>query len=128
MILSTVNAAFLMLLLLFVKHWYVDFVNQTDEEVLTKGMYGKWPGVYHSIKHGLATAVIVYCIGDWEFDVTPVGALAIGFVDFVAHYNTDYLKRRYGNRDISTPAFWAQLGLDQLVHYTTYLGIVWILV
>ena len=127
MILSTVNA-FLMLLLLFVKHWWIDFVNQTEDEVKTKGIYGKFPGVFHSLKHGIATALIVYCIGDWEFDVTVAGAMIIGFIDFIVHYNVDYLKMRYGNRDITTKAFWAQLGLDQLAHATTYLGIVWIIV
>lgn len=128
MMLSTVNAAFLMLLLLFIKHFWVDFVNQTEDEVKTKGIYGKFPGVWHSVKHGVATALIVYCIGDWEFDVTIPGAIIFGLIDAIMHYHFDFWKMRYGTRDITTKAFWAQLGLDQLAHAATYLGIVWIIV
>ena len=49
------------------------------------------------------------------------GQLAVG--DFVLHYHIDYCKMHYGNRDIKTPAFWAQLGLDQMAHQLTYIGI-----
>lgn len=125
---SAVNAAFVILVLLFVKHWYIDFVNQSDAEVRTKGIYGKFPGVLHSIKHGIVTAIIVYLIGEWEFDLSVVDAMIIGSVDAIVHYHCDWLKMRYGNRDITSRAFWAHLGLDQLVHSLTYVGIVWILV
>jgi len=52
----------------------------------------------------------------------------LGFIDFILHYHIDYCKIKFGNRDITTPAFWAQLGLDQLAHAFTYLWLVWILV
>ena len=108
------------LFLLFVKHWYIDFVNQNQEEVNNKGKYGKWLGIRHSFKHGLATAGIFIFL-DIEVDF----AVILGIVDFVVHYHVDWIKMRFGNRDITTPAFWNQLGLDQLAHYTTYLALVW---
>jgi len=45
------------LILLQIKHWYIDFVNQTEEEVKHKGIYLDWIGIKHSAKHGVATFV-----------------------------------------------------------------------
>lgn len=114
---------FIILAALFVKHWYIDFVNQTEEEVKGKGIYGNRAGLEHSIKHGIAT-VLIFSFFVWEIET----AFILGVIDFVVHYHVDYVKMRFGNRDIKTPAFWAQLGLDQLAHHSTYLGLVWLIV
>jgi hypothetical protein len=111
----------IMLALLFVKHWYVDFVNQSIEEVQTKGIYGRWPGICHSLKHGFGTWLVF-----WITTAEPVFALFIGLIDFVLHYHIDWVKMKWGNRDIQNPRFWNHLGLDQLAHYLTYLGLVYI--
>ena len=108
----------LILVLLQIKHWYIDFVNQTDAEVASKGIYGDWPGIQHSGKHGLATMLIFIPFVGLQV------AFILGMVDFVIHYNTDWAKMHYGNRDIKTKAFWAQLGLDQMVHQLTYLALI----
>jgi len=116
-----IESIFILLALLFIKHWYVDFVDQSEEEVAHKGKYLNWLGVKHSLKHGIATAII--------FSFTGIGAVFyvfIGIVDFVLHYHIDWTKMNYGNRDITTPQFWNHLGLDQLAHYITYLGLVWL--
>jgi hypothetical protein len=117
------DAMFILLALLFVKHWYIDFVNQSQEEVDGKGIYGNRAGLRHSFKHGFATFLIFLL-----FILDPVDAIVIGLIDFVAHYHIDYIKMHYGNRDIKTPAFWAQLGLDQLAHYFCYLFLVWLVI
>lgn len=116
-----IDGIFITLALLFIKHWYVDFVNQTPEEVAHKGKYGNWLGVKHSLKHGVAT-VLVFFVADPFIS----GLLFIGLVDAVVHYHIDWAKMNYGNRDITTPQFWNHLGLDQLAHYITYLFLVWI--
>ena len=110
------------LILLQIKHWYIDFVNQSDEEVAHKGVYLDWRGMKHSFKHGIATAVIFF------FFIEIEGALLLGLIDFVLHYHIDYCKMHYGNRDIKTKAFWAQLGLDQMAHQLTYIGMTLLLV
>lgn len=115
-----IDSIFVILALLFIKHWYVDFVDQSNEEVAHKGLYLKWLGIRHSLKHGLATALVFSVAG-----VVPVVAVFLGLVDFVLHYHIDWAKMNYGNRDITTPQFWNHLGLDQLAHYITYLGLVW---
>lgn len=117
------DSIFIVFALLFTKHWYIDFVNQSDEEVKGKGIYGNAHGLMHSIKHGLATAVIMYLfIDDFTYSIV------LGLIDFAIHYHVDYCKMRFGNRDITTKAFWAQLGADQLAHSLSYLLIVWLVV
>jgi len=117
---------FIILALLFIKHWYIDFVDQTAEEVASKGIYASRAGINHSLKHGFATAIIMcMLLFDWEI------ALALGFLDFVLHYHIDWAKininKKY-NYTVETPQFWAWLGADQLAHSLTYLGLVWIIV
>jgi hypothetical protein len=113
---------FIILALLQVKHWYVDFVNQSEEEVKYKGSYLDWRGVKHSLKQGAATALVLFLF-------TPLNwAILFGLIDFVAHYHIDWTKMNKGNRDITTPQFWNHLGLDQMAHQLTYLGIVYALI
>lgn len=116
------SVALLLLILLQIKHWYIDFVNQSDEEVKHKGIYLDWRGMKHSVKHGLGTALIFLLFVPIE------GALIIGFVDAVLHYHIDWIKMNYGNRDITNPKFWNHLGLDQMAHQLVYLGLVSILI
>jgi hypothetical protein len=118
-----VTEIFVALALLFFKHWYVDFVDQNDEEVKHKGIYGDFIGMGHSIKHGAATMLVFLIV-----DPFHVSVLLLGLIDAVAHYHIDWIKMKFGNRDVKTRAFWAQLGLDQLAHYMTYLFLVWLIV
>ena len=90
------------------------------DEVNSKGHYGEWLGIRHSLKHSIATLVIF-----WLF--TPLWvAVVVGIVDFVIHYHTDWAKMNYGNRDITNPQFWNHLGLDQMVHQLTYILLVFL--
>ena len=106
------------LILLQIKHWYIDFVNQTDEEVQHKGIYLDWIGIKHSVKHGVSTFVILWAVLGWvETDL----AFALATVDFLLHYHIDWFKMNYGNRDNRTPQFWNHLGLDQMAHQIVYI-------
>jgi hypothetical protein len=118
------NSIYVLLALLFIKHWYIDFVNQTNEEVQGKGTYGNAYGLMHSIKHGLATFAIFFAF-TYEFEYSII----IGFIDFVLHYHIDWAKmniNRRWNYTIDMPQFWAWLGADQLAHSLTYLFLVWL--
>lgn len=117
---------FVILLFLFqVKHWYIDFVNQSDIEVKGKGIYGNLQGLAHSIKHGLATFICVLVLVDLDY---ALFAMVIGFLDFVTHYHIDWLKMNYGNRDIATPQFWNHLGLDQMAHQIVYIFLAYLVI
>jgi hypothetical protein len=105
----------MVLLLLQIKHWYVDFVMQTPEMVAGKGIYANPKGVLHSAQHGLATFIILAL-----FTSLPLAA-ALALFDFVTHYHIDWAKMNYGCRDIQSPKFWHHLGLDQMAHQIVYL-------
>ena len=65
-----IDSILFLLALLFIKHWYVDFVDQTNEEVASKGIYGDPIGIGHSAKHGIAT---VMCVSANTFVVSGAG-------------------------------------------------------
>ena len=120
------DSIFILLALLFVKHWYIDFVNQSMAEVEGKGIYGQAHGVMHSFKHGVGTAV-VFGLFTWDFGF----AMMIGMIDSALHYHIDWAKiniNRRWNYTVENPKFWAWLGADQLLHSLTYLGLVWLAV
>ena len=118
---TEVQTAFLLLTLLFVKHWFADFVVQFNYMVHEKGTYGADGGVHHSLIHGMLTWVIVgYACG------MNVGVLLASF-DFLAHYHIDWLKMnisRWRKLTIRDWEFWMWLGADQLAHALTYIGMV----
>jgi hypothetical protein len=112
---------FLVLALLFVKHWFVDFVNQSKEEIEAKGIYCDWLGMWHSIKHGLGTLLVVGIV----FSDFGIG-LFLGVIDTFIHYHIDYVKIKFGTKDMSSKRFWAEFGLDQLGHALTYVLLIWL--
>ena len=120
------DSLFVLLALLFVKHWYIDFVNQSMEEVNGKGIYGNAYGIMHSLKHGLATLAIF-----WVFTGVFEYSLIVAVIDFVLHYHIDWAKiniNKRWNYTPESPKFWAWLGADQLAHSLTYLFLVWMAV
>jgi hypothetical protein len=118
------SSLFWFLILIQIKHWYIDFVNQTNEEVAGKGIYGNTLGIKHSAKHGLGTLAIILLITDWYYIMF---AALIAFFDFITHYHIDWVKMNYGNKDINSKAFWGQLGLDQMAHQMTYICLAWLI-
>ena len=106
--------------LLFIKHYIVDFPWQTQAEIDSKGTYGEIPGIIHSLKHGFGTAIVFFVTGPHVAD-----AWILGVIDAVIHYHIDWVKMHFGCRDISQKRFWNELGLDQLAHYLTYALLVW---
>jgi len=119
--------ALVLLALLFVKHWYIDFVNQSNEEVAWKGTYLDWRGVKHSLKHGIATFLILFIVTTLDLEMS----LFLGMLDFIIHYHVDWAKiniNKENNYTVENPKFWQWLGADQLAHNLTYLFIVWTIV
>jgi hypothetical protein len=120
------DSIFVVLAMLFVKHWYIDFVNQSAEEIVGKGIYGNVHGIMHSLKHGIGTGLVI-----WLFISEPLMAIMLGVIDFALHYHIDWAKiniNKRWNYTAQDPQFWAWLGADQLAHSLTYLGLVWIIV
>ncbi len=116
------SLAFVLLSLLFVKHWVADFVVQYDYMVEQKGIYGAAGGVHHSTIHALLT---IMCFV--PFISLPYSML-IGLIDGVAHYHIDWAKMKINalrKLNITKNEFWMWLGADQLAHSVTYLALVY---
>ena len=111
------NETLILLALLFTKHFIVDFPLQKPYQYLNKGTYGHPGGVLHAWLHAMGTLLCFY----W---IAPVAAWYLALADGVIHYHIDWAKMNWGNRDIENPSFWAHLGLDQMAHQLTYIGLV----
>ena len=111
-----------LLLGLTVKHFVFDFLYQPPFMWQNKGTYGHWGGIIHSLLHALGTAWLLCFTG-----ITAPAVLAIAGLEFIIHYHMDWFKMDYNKRKGWGPTtheqFWVLLGVDQLVHSLTYIGI-----
>lgn len=116
------DSIFIILILLFFKHWIIDFLLQTNEQVANKGIYGKWKGIEHSLQHGVGTAIVLFFFLAYIEDV-----IILAIADAVAHYHIDWLKmniNKWRSLDVTKPEFWFWIGADQFAHQLTYICIV----
>lgn len=115
----------LILILLQIKHFIVDFPLQKPYQWMNKGTYGHPGGIVHSGLHGVFTLTIL-C-----FFTEPILAIVLALADSLIHYHIDWLKmninRKAGWKADKHEEFWTLLGLDQLLHQLTYLAIVIVL-
>lgn len=116
----------LLFFLLQVKHFYADFVIQTYMQTVKKGMYFHPVGVSHSIDHGWTTLVSLL-IFNFVYPLSALAILTTAIVESVIHYHIDWTKVKFGNKDMTKPAFWTEFGLDQLAHQLTYIAMVYVL-
>lgn len=109
------------LVLLFLKHFIIDFPLQKEYQWRNKGTYGHPGGLLHAGLHGLGTFLcLVYFF--------PVFAVYAAIADAVVHYHVDWAKMninaKFGWGPLTHEEFWVLLGLDQLAHSLTYIAIV----
>lgn len=109
--------------LLFIKHFIVDFPLQKPYQWMNKGTYGHPGGLLHAGLHGIGTFI---CVA--PFLIYWPWAIACAIIDAVIHYHVDWAKMNinsyFGWRADKDEAFWVLLGLDQLLHALTYVGLV----
>ena len=107
--------------LLILKHFIIDFPAQTPYQWMNKGTYGHPGGILHAGLHGFGT---VLCFVWWA----PFASIILGIMDMLIHYHIDWVKmninKKYGWKADTHPEFWTALGLDQLAHYLTYVGLI----
>ena len=113
--------AFILLILLFAKHFVFDFCWQPPAMLEGKGIYGNLWGVLHSLLHSWGTGIaIAIC---FLFTILPLWVFLLPLLDFGIHYNVDYVKAHFGPTNPAEPIYWFWLGMDQFMHYATYLFI-----
>jgi hypothetical protein len=114
------TTVFILLALFGIKHFIADYVMQFDYMLREKGIYGADGGVHHALVHASWTFLILVFFCD-NADVI----IALAFADFVLHYHIDWCKQQL-NRGLNSVdrMFWVWMGLDQALHYLTYIGII----
>jgi hypothetical protein len=119
------NTVLVVLLLLTIKHFVVDFLLQNKFQWSNKGTYGHPGGLLHAGLHGVGTALCLYAF-DWQHILFFAG------FDAVIHYHIDWAKMninaRMGWTATTHEQFWWLLGLDQFLHSLTYLAIIGLIV
>jgi hypothetical protein len=126
------QCALLMMLAFTVKHFIVDFPLQKPVHYLNKGTYGHAGGIEHAGQHALGTLLILAFV---LFSSAPelsgkalLLTLGLTTLDGFLHYHIDWAKMNLNRLTGWKPTddeFWILLGVDQLLHYLTYIFIVW---
>jgi hypothetical protein len=115
------NDSLILILLLFSKHFLVDFPLQTKFQYSNKGTYGHPGGILHASLHGLGTFICIY----WY---APIAAIYLALADMFVHYHIDWAKMKLNSKLGWSPTtheqFWWLLGLDQYLHAVTYVAFV----
>jgi hypothetical protein len=110
------------------KHFIADFPLQSQRMVDEKGTYGKEGGIIHAGIHGWFTMLIItlfYVTTGWDITAASIIGALCGLLDMIIHYHVDWAKMRLGRG--LTPqdrCFWTLLGVDQMLHYLTYVLII----
>jgi len=106
-----------------IKHFLADFLWQYPFMVADKGQYGAPGGFVHAGIHGILTFFVL--IGF----VRPEDAVTIALIESAVHYHIDWVKTNL-NRGLTVNdhRFWIWFGLDQTLHYLTYIAIIAIIV
>lgn len=113
---------FVILALLFVKHYVGDFVIQAQYMIEEKARYGAEGGLHHAWVHGIGSWAVLFVFTD------AFTASLFALADAVIHYHIDWVKMNLSKQwQPHHWAFWTWFGADQLAHALTYIGIVAIL-
>ncbi len=113
---------FWLLFWIFLKHFICDFPLQMfPYQYKNKGTYGHPGGVIHAGIHFIGMAIIC-----WNFNLPP----SLPFLDAFIHYHIDWAKMNVNAHFNLTPttseSFWLLLGVDQFLHYLTYLFLLYV--
>ena len=115
------------LILLLIKHSIIDLGLQPLSYPQGKGKanyFGYMGHLGHYIPHGVGTVFVLL------FFVDPYTALLGGLIDWFLHWHIDFAKthtRAYFGWTNKDRQFWLLNAFDQLLHFSTYFGIIWYL-
>jgi hypothetical protein len=122
----------ILFILLIIKHFVVDFLAQTPYMYKNKGKFGHWGGIQHSYYHAVITGLLIM----WVPTLSVIMFAMIMLTELVLHYSIDFLKVNLTSKwelaelkethlEIYSDKYFYMFGLDQLLHYLTY---VWIII
>lgn len=107
------------------KHFIFDFCYQPPYQYKNKGTYGHLGGIVHSGQHAFFSWIVLLYFASFPL------ALGLSLFEFIAHYHIDWLKMNInkiqGWACNTHNEFWILTGLDQYLHYVTYIVMIGIL-
>jgi len=109
----------LLLILLMAKHTVADYFFQTSWMIQDKSIYAKRGGIAHAKLHGLLTFFVL-----WPLGVPAIFAIMLSALDAFIHYHVDYVKSNWMKKHNPSPnsqPYWAAHGIDQFLHFMTYI-------
>jgi hypothetical protein len=93
---------------------------QTYMQTVKKGVWLDPIGISHSLDH-VVTTMVLLCLFNFFIPIPALTIILLALAEGIIHYTIDYVKVRYGSKDLMKPRFWQQFGLDQLAHQICYL-------
>jgi len=117
----------LILIALQIKHWCADFHIQSYDQTVRKGIYRDPVGISHTLDHVIGTLIVLSILMPF-IGISPMIILICGLIDLVVHYHVDWLKVKFGSKDITKPQYWREFGADQFAHQLTYLLFAYLLI
>lgn len=110
---------------LVTKHFLADFPLQVAFHYKNKGTYGHVGGLIHALMHGWGTAIVLVLVNGLGPFWTHQDMAFVAFMDVFIHYHVDWAKMNLNAywklKPDNSEFFWWLLGLDQYLHYLTYL-------
>jgi len=104
-----------------IKHYWADFVIQTYQQTIRKGIYRDLCGISHSLDH-LWCSLLALLVFSFFYPISILNIIFVSAVEVVLHYHIDFFKVKYGTKDQTQSLFWNQFGMDQLAHQITYIA------
>jgi len=111
---------------LLIKHFFCDFIIQTNYQIQNKGTYGHPGGLLHAFLHGLGTLLAFY----FTYHITTFVMICI-LIEMGVHYHLDWAKMNIEtklNLTVADAKYWWLFGTDQLLHLLSVLVIVYLVV
>ena len=119
----TISVLLIALILLQIKHFLADYYWQADWMLEQKAQYGRLGGIAHASLHAiLSLPALVVAAGGWDSLLA-----VILFAEFLLHYHIDWYKLKLRDQrkaENTDRFFWLLVGLDQLAHQLTYVGMI----
>lgn len=112
-----------LLILLMIKHAVADLLLQTIRPPADKTDYFNRGLHWHSFDHSILTLIVLIHFVDWDI------AIALALADYIIHLHIDFIKSTICARINITRQdvnYWRIQTLDQIAHYLTYYGIVYV--
>ncbi len=120
------NEALILMLGFTLKHDVADFLLQFSWMIVQKGSLTKPGGYVHAAIHAAGTALLLWILG-----VDPGWIAVLSLAELVFHFVVDFTKARTSDHISSVRQpnlFWGVYGLDQLVHYLTYITLTYLVI